>query len=172
MADKVLNPALKTDTGALEAERARDESDGTYSQVRRSRLEVWDATNSTWIKARANTKGALVVDRGGAGADSAISATYTSAQSATVLLAVASTSIVHFTGALVALSNAASVTAGAYVSIASNIVARHPGMPAGGGYAISDVDVAYAAGDDLVVDCDVPTGGSISVTVYYWLEAV
>ena len=172
MADKVLNPALKTDTGALEAERARDESDGTYSQVRRSRLEVWDATNSTWIKARANTKGALVIDRGGAGADSAVSAIYTSAQSATILLAVSSANIVHFTGALVTADADNSVTVGAYVSIASNIVARHAGMPAGGGFAISDVDVAYAAGDDLVFDCDVPTGGSVSVSVFYWLEAV
>lgn len=172
MPDLNTEGTLKAGGSGQYNERLRDEADNTYSQVRRSRLEVWDATNSTWIKARANTKGALVVDRGAAGADSAISATYTSAQVATILLAVTTANIVHFTGALVTLSAAASVTVGATVSIGSNVVARHVGMPAGGGFAIEDVDVAYAAGDDFVFDCDVPTSGSIGVVVYYWLETV
>lgn len=147
----------------------RDESDGTFAPVQRSRLEVWDG--SSWIKARANANGALLLDRGGAGADLSISVTFTTAPTNYVLVATASSAIPHVTAVIVALSNAASASPACEVKAGSNTVLKHPGIPAGGGIAATDMDLAApSAGDDITVTADAPTGGSLSVTVHYYLE--
>lgn len=147
----------------------RDESDGTFAPVHRSRLEVWDG--SAWIKARANANGALLLDRGGAGADLSISQTFTSAVTGSVLVATGVSEIPHVTACIVALSNAASASPSAEVKAGANTVLAHPGIPPGGGIAATDMDLAApAAGDDITFTCAAPTGGSITATVHYYLE--
>lgn len=147
----------------------RDESDGTYAPVRRSRLEAWDG--SSWIKARANASGALLLDRGGAGADLSVAQTFTTAVTNTVLVATASSAIPHVTAVIVAVHNSTTASPLFEVKAGSNTVLRHPGAPAGGGVAATDMDLAAsAAGDDITFTCDAPTGGSVSVTVHYYLE--
>jgi hypothetical protein len=146
-----------------------DESDGTFTPVERARLMAWDG--SAWIKVRSNASGALLLDRGGAGADLSISQTYTSAQAGTVLLSVATTGLVHVTSCIVALANTVTASPAASVSAGANVVLKHPGIPAGGGIAATDMDLgAPAFGDDITFTCDAPTNGSISVTVHYYLE--
>jgi len=147
----------------------QDESDGTFAPVSRSRLMVWDG--SSWIKARANANGALLLDRGGAGADLSISVTFSTAPTNYILVATASTAIPHITAVIVALSNAATASPAAEVKAGANTVLKHPGIPAGGGIAATDMDLAApSAGDDITFTADAPTGGSLSVTVHYYLE--
>jgi hypothetical protein len=149
--------------------RLRDESDGTWSEAHRARLEVWDAAGAQWIKAKANPNGALLLDRGGAGADISASATYTTSQSGTILASATSAEVLHVTAVMVAHGSGGSATPLASVSVGSNVVALHPGIPAGGGYALTDIDLADTAGSDLTFTCDAPTGASLSVVVHYYL---
>jgi len=147
----------------------RDESDGTFSPVLRARLEAWDG--SSWVRTRANANGALLLDRGGAGADLSISVTFTTAATNYVLLATASAAIAHVTAAIVATHNSTTASPAAEVKIGTNTVFKHPGIPGGGGIAATDMDIAApSAGDDITFTCDAPTGGSLSVTVHYYLE--
>ncbi|MCC6311374.1 MAG: hypothetical protein IT345_10710 [Trueperaceae bacterium] len=150
--------------------RLRDESDGTFAPVARARLELWDAANTTWIRARANPQGALLLDRGGVGADISASATYTTSQAATVLVSVSTAFVAHVTAVMVGYANGGSASPNASIANGANVVARHPGIPAGGGFAFSDIDLSSGvAGDDITVTCDAPTGSSISFTVHYYL---
>ena len=148
--------------------RLRDESDGTFSVAERSRLEGWDG--SDWVRLRVNAKGHVLTDRGNAGAETTISANYTTSQTATVMLAVATNETAHVTSILAGLHASASAVVGFQVKIGATMVARHPGLPAGGGVSHTDLDVAASAGDDITFTCDTPTGGSIDITVGYWIE--
>lgn len=148
--------------------RLRDESDGTFSATERARLEAWDGTQ--WIKVRVNSKGNVLVDRGNAGAETTVTGTYAASQTDTILLAATSAQTVHVTSVLVGVSGAVSATPGFLVKVGSTMVARHPGLVAGGGVSHSDLDVAGSAGDDITFTCDAPTGGSMDVVVGYWIE--
>lgn len=169
MGDKTYrHPVHPTDGNEDVPSSLRDESDGTYSPVERVRLEGWDGQN--WIRVRVNAKGAVSFDRGNAGAETGASIDLSGATANAVILAVPSTSIVHVTAIMVALSNAATQSPGVYIKIGTAIIARHPGIPAGGGFAMTDIDVASGnADDDVLISCDNP-GGTLSATVHYWLE--
>lgn len=172
MADKQYRHPVHTVTDATENVQVtvRDESDGTFAPVHRSRLEVWDG--SAWIKARANASGALLLDRGGAGADLSISQTQSTAATGQILVSIATTYLAHVTSCIVAVANGATASPACEVKIGSNTVLKHPGIPAGGGIAATDMDLAGSSyGDDITFTCDAPTGGSISVTVHYYLES-
>lgn len=147
----------------------RDESDGTYSPAVRARLEVWDAAGAEWIRAKANPNGALLLDRGTAGADISAAATYTTSQSGTILVSVASDKVAHVTAVMVALGNGATASPSASVAVGSNTVASHPGIPAGGGFTMTDIDLGGSLGDDITVTCQAPTSASITFTVHYYL---
>lgn len=148
--------------------RLRDESDGTYSVAERSRLEGWDG--SDWIRLRVNAKGHILTDRGNAGAETTVDANYAASQTDTILLAATTAQLVHVTSVLVGVHGSVSTTPGFQVKVGSTMVARHPGLVAGGGVSHTDLDVAGSAGDDITFTCDAPTGGSIDVTVGYWVE--
>lgn len=170
MADKQVRHAFTEDgSGGRLQQTFRDESDGTYSPAERARLEVWDG--SGWVKARANPKGALLIDRGTAGADDERSAHYTGAQSGTILYNGTTSEIVHVTAVIITVHNSTTASPAARISIGSKTVASHPGIPAGGGLAVSDIDLAGSAGDDITATCDAPTGGSIDFNVHFYLEA-
>jgi hypothetical protein len=64
MADRLVLGSRDKGADAPFVERHRDESDGTYSRVIRSRLEVWDPIGLTWIKAAADADGTLHVTGG------------------------------------------------------------------------------------------------------------
>lgn len=146
-----------------------DESDGTFAPATRNRLMGWDGTG--WVRVRTTAAGALVTDAGGAGADLAARIRVSGATTGAVIVAVASTDIAHVTGVLVTLSAAATLNPDVQVKVGSTDVASHPGVPVGGGFSWSDLDVAGSAGDDITVTSGSP-GGSMDVTVTYWLDPV
>lgn len=171
MADKVfVHPVgpIKADGDPYVSGTLRDESDGTFSIAERARLEGWDG--SSWIRLRVNAKGHILTDRGNAGAETTVTASYAASQTDTILLAVTTAQTAHITSVLVGVEGGVSATPGFLVKVGSTVAARHPGLVAGGGVSHTDLDVAASAGDDITFTCDAPTGGSIDVVVGYWLE--
>jgi hypothetical protein len=100
-------------------------------------------------------------------ASQAITATYTAAQAATVLLDAGTLVRFVVTGVIFTAHADNTAKPSMAVSLGSAIIAKHPGVPAGGGLVAAGLDVSLGQGDDLIFDCDVPTGGSVTVTVFY-----
>lgn len=169
MTDKLVrHPQVEiTDNATRLLVTMRDESNGTFAEAFRARLEGWDGTQ--WIKTRVNAKGALTFDRGTAGAELSINQRFVTSASGTILVTPASTETIHVTAMLVILSGTATNTPSVEIKLGSGVVADHPGVPAGGGFSWSDLDVSSVAGDTLSVMCDAP-GGTLAVTVHYWIE--
>lgn len=143
-----------------------DESDGTWTPTERSRLMGWDGTG--WVKIRVTAAGTIITDAGGSGADLAASIRVSGATTGAIVVAVASSATAHVTGVLVTLAAAATLNPDVQCKVGSTTVASHPGVPVGGGFSWSDLDVAGSAGDDITVTATSP-GGSMDVTVTYWL---
>ncbi len=102
-------------------------------------------------------------------ASQAVSARYVAAQTATVLLSVATGQRVTATAVLVTAGGGNTVEPSVVVKIGPDIIADHPGVPAGGGYSFTGIDPRGGWGDDLTVTCDDP-GGTVAVTVLYQLD--
>lgn len=96
----------------------------------------------------------------------AATTTIASAQADTVLVA-ARPGIAHrLSGAVIAAAGGNTGTPAVTVKLGGRAVFKHPGVPAGGGMAISGFDIAGEQGEAITIDCDDP-GGSVSVMVAY-----
>lgn len=93
-------------------------------------------------------------------------ATYTSAQTGAVLLAVPAARALTVTGAVIAASDSNTAIPAVTIKLGSNAVFSHPGVPAGGGMVITGFEIQGEPGESLVVDCGSP-GGAIAVMVAY-----
>lgn len=94
----------------------------------------------------------------------AVSRTFTSAQTGTLLIAVPDLGSLRIEGVIftAAAGNASSPSMS--VSLGGNKVVEHPGVPAGGGLVATGLNITEGQGDDLTFDC---SGGTVSVSVIY-----
>lgn len=92
--------------------------------------------------------------------------TFSTAQTGAVLVDAAPGHRLHIAGAVIAAAGGNTGTPAVTIKLGGNPVFSHPGVPAGGGLAISGFDVIGEIGDDITIDCDDP-GGSVSVMVAY-----
>lgn len=92
--------------------------------------------------------------------------TFTAAQTGTVLVATTPGQTLYLAGAVIAAAGGNTATPAVTIKLGGNPVFSHPGVPAGGGLAISGFDVAGAQGEAITIDCDNP-GGSVSVMVAF-----
>lgn len=100
----------------------------------------------------------------------ALSRTFTDAQAGTVLVDVGSLWSIRLAGVIFAAHADNSVSPAMSVGLGGDSILSHPGVPAGGGLVATGLDVWGAQGADLTFDCDVPSGGSVSVTIIYRTE--
>lgn len=98
-----------------------------------------------------------------------VTQTFTTAQAGAVLLSVPDKARVKVTGVIIAAHDNMTAKPSAAVSLGGQIVAKHPGVPPGGGLVAMNMDCDYGSGADITFDCDDPTGGSLAVTVLYEL---
>lgn len=106
-------------------------------------------------------------------------ANYTAAQTNTVFVSVPSGRKIVVTRVTVTADKANTVDVAVVVGTApsttpttSGVIAAHPGIEAGGGFTIGDGSGILgmgADGDDLLITSEVPTTGSIDVTISYYL---
>ena len=92
--------------------------------------------------------------------------TITSAQAGTPLIVAPARKALHLAGAVIAASGANTATPAITIKLGDQPVFSHPGVPAGGGLAVSGFDVTGHDDDDVTIDCDDP-GGVITVMVAY-----
>lgn len=74
----------------------------------------------------------------------------------------------HLHGAVIAAAGGNTGTPAVTIRLGDNPVFSHPGVPAGGGLAVSGFDVVGESGEAILIDCDDP-GGQVSVMVAYWM---
>lgn len=89
-----------------------------------------------------------------------------SAQTGTVLVAAAPAQSLHLAGAVIAAAGGNTATPAVTIKLGGQPVFSHPGVPAGGGLAISGFDVLGGQGEAITIDCDNP-GGSVTVMVAF-----
>lgn len=92
---------------------------------------------------------------------------FTSAQSGAVLVPVDAKARARVYGVIFTADADISVSPLMRVKLGSYTLFEHPGVPAGGGLAVSGFSFTAGQGDDVTFDCDAPTGGSVSVVVAY-----
>lgn len=107
-----------------------------------------------------------------------VRANYTTAQTDAALVTVASGAKAVVTRVMVTADNANSVDVAVRVGFGTantptttDVIAAHPGVPAGGGFATGDGSGILGVGaddEDIRVTSEVPTGGSIDVVVSYY----
>lgn len=102
--------------------------------------------------------------------NTAKSATFTTAQTGALLLDAGPLSRVTLRGVLFTAHGDNTVSPMMRVSVGGTPVVEHPGVPAGGGLVAMGLDVFSAQGADVTFDCSTPTGGSVSVSVFYAME--
>lgn len=98
------------------------------------------------------------------------SATFSTAQTGAILLAGSPMSRILLRGVLFASHADTTVSPMMRVKVGGEVVVEHPGVSAGGGLVAMGLDVYLAQGDDVTFDCSTPTGGSVSVSVFYSRE--
>ena len=92
--------------------------------------------------------------------------TIASAQTGTVLVAAAPGQSLYLAGAVIAAAGGNTATPAVTIKLGAQPVFSHPGVPAGGGLAISGFDVAGGQGEPITIDCDNP-GGTVTVMVAF-----
>lgn len=92
--------------------------------------------------------------------------TITAAQAGTPLIDAPEGRSLHLAGCVIAASAANTNTPAVTIRLGDQSVFSHPGVPAGGGLAVSGFDVSTASGDDVTIDCGDP-GGALTVMVAY-----
>lgn len=98
-----------------------------------------------------------------------VSQTFTGAQTDAVLFAVPPGTAASIRSVLFVAHASNSASPLMRVKLGSTTAIEHPGAPAGGGLAITDLNLRGENGDDILFDCTAPTGGSVSVMVAYSL---
>lgn len=96
----------------------------------------------------------------------AATTTIATAQTGTVLVAARPGIALRLSGAVIAAAGGNTGTPAVTIKIGGREVFKHPGVPAGGGMAVSGFDIGGEQGEAITIDSGDP-GGAVSVTVAY-----
>lgn len=92
---------------------------------------------------------------------------FTAAQSGAVLVSVPPQGRCHVYGVIFTAHANNTASPMMRVKLGAATIVEHPGVPAGGGLSMAGYDFWLGQGDDVLFDCDAPTGGSVAAAIAY-----